>query len=183
MCAPLKPVFYYHGLFQLKPSCFLFAKMFPTKAIWFSIEFSLRYKLNYQVVLALYEQVTSCTCYKVTSNFSIWSVVLVTYQLGFRGDYYFFSFSVNCGSRAFTSFILDTSPAYLIGLSCCPIFFLIFYFSFFNNASCLVLLLCLCFLSFLCQNFLTFFSPASSDSTALLLWATNLQWYSRQPAH
>ena len=122
----------------------------------------------FQVVLALYEQVTSCACYKVTSNFSVWSVVLVTYQLGFRGDYFFFSLSVNCGSWAFKSFILDTSPTYLIGLSCCPIFFLFFIFLSLTMQGDWFYY-CLCFLSFLCQNFLIFFSPASLDSTLIAM--------------
>ena len=167
--SPKSQYFITTACFSWSLLAFFLTKCFRPMKYGFRSNFHWGINWIYQVVLALYKQVTSCACYKVTSNFSIWSVVLVTYQLGFRGDYFFFSLSVNCGSRAFTSFILDISLASLIGLSCCPIFFLFFSFSFFNNARCLVLLLCLCFLSFLCQNFLTFFSPASSDSTLVAM--------------
>ena len=118
--------------------------------------------IQYLVVLASYVQISSGACYEVTSNSSIWSMVLVSVRISQR------SFLLMECSLALKLFILDTTTAYLIGLSC-PNFFTYLSLSFFENTMCLVLLLCLWFLSFLCHNFLTFLSQTSSDSTLVAI--------------
>ena len=65
-------------------------------------------------MLASYLQITlgAAIMLRVISPFDPCSL----YQLGFCGDIYL-PWSVNCSCRAFELFILDTAPAYLIGLS------------------------------------------------------------------
>ena len=137
--------------------------------MWFSIEFSLT-GINEP------NSVPGCACF-VRTNFIGW--LLWCYEKFFNlicgpcisWDFaatISFSWSTNCSSLALKLFILDTTTAYLIGLSC-PNFFTHLSFSFFNNTRCLVLLLCLWFLSFLCHNFLTFLSEASSHSTLVAI--------------
>ena len=69
-----------------------------------------------------------------------------------------FSWSVNCSSRlALKLFILDTTPAYIIGLSC-PNFLLIFSFFFLQQYKVFGFIFVSDFFSFLCNNVLTFLS-------------------------
>ena len=53
-------------------------------------------------------------------------------------------------------------------MSCCPIFYLFFRFLSLRVQG-VWFYCCLCFLSFLCQNFLTFLIPAFSDSTLVAM--------------
>ena len=87
------------------------------------------------------------------------------YQLGFRGDIYL-PWSVSCSCRAFELFILDTAPAYLIKLSRANV---LTYRFLSPKIQGIWFYYCLCFLFFLCHNFLTFLSPASSDSTLVAI--------------
>ena len=79
-------------------------------------EFSLRYKLTeftwLRSLRTLQVTLGAAIMLRVISLFDPCSL----YQLGFRGDIYL-PWSVNCSCRAFELFILDTAPAYLIGLS------------------------------------------------------------------
>ena len=88
-------------------------------------------------MLASYLQITlgAAIMLRVISPFDPCS----SYQLGFRGDIYL-PWSVNCSCWAFELFILDTAPAYLIGLSR-PNVLTYLSFSFFKNTRYLVLLL------------------------------------------
>ena len=101
-------------------------------------------------------------CYNVTSNFSIWFVFLVS--VGFRGDIYL-PWSVNCSCRAFELFILDTAPAYLIGLSRPNVLTYLFVFFLQKYKVSGFIIVCVFFSFFVT----TFLSPASSDSTLVAI--------------
>ena len=68
-------------------------------------------------MLTLYAQVTSGAYCKVTSNFSVNLISGPCIGSDFAATI-FFSWSVDCSSRAFELFTIGTTPAYLIRLSC-----------------------------------------------------------------
>ena len=123
--------------------------------------------IQYLVVLASYVQISSGACYEVTSNFSIWSVILV-------------SWSVGISQRPFPSHgvsivvVLRLSYLYLTQLRRtwldCHVQIFLLTFPFLSSRVQGVWFYCCVSDFFLfCHNFLTFLSQASSDNTLVAI--------------